>query len=230
MTAAPPPRRLVTSAEWDHVILVIGKRNHGKTAWTLDRVLDLSAAAGGAYIIAHDPGHRIKPWTPRRGNLRAGALQRHRSVDELAAALRLPQPPDAVHTVATPDAEPVMLFALELGRASLRTHGGQGGVPVVAWVNEVTACAVASPQRFGGVVNQLAAQGRHDLVALVVEAQSSRLINFTLLSNVTRATFFRLTDRRALLRLEEFDVPPEILRRLPSLARYKHIEWDPSKD
>jgi hypothetical protein len=218
--------KLVTPDEWDHLVVVLGRRHFGKTSQALDVVLDLSETP--AYVVAHDPGLRIKAWTPRRGKLPEGTIVRHETVEAARAALA--KNPRGVHCISTPDAEPVMELARDIGRASKTAHGGRAGVPVVCWVNEATSAASASPQRFDGMITYLSTQGRHDLVALVIECQTSRLINHTVLSNYTEAFLFRTSDEVAVKRMRSFGVPEATLRQLPSLPKYKYIRVDPSAE
>jgi len=204
--------------EWNHLVVFVGRRGFGKTTKALECAIDLSFTP--AYILAHDPGGRIGQWTPKHGDV-GHLIKRHQTAAELFHTLRTT--PGNVNTLESVDAEELLQMAVDVGRASKQAKG----VPVIAWINEVTSCSSGSVNRISGSLQRIAAQGRHDLVGLFVEAQSSRLINYQLLCNSTRLVCFRLTDQNAVDRLREFEVPENILTRIATLPRFECIEWDP---
>ena len=207
--------------EWNHLDLFMGKRGYGKSTKALE--VGLNYARTPAYVIAHDPGGRIGHWTKEHGEV-GHLVRRFRTPAELLLTLR--SNPGGIHCIESDEAEEAIDLALRVARFSKASNGP----PVVLWINEVTSCASASPQRISGDIVRIATQGRHDRLGIMLEAQSSRLVNYNLLSNCTYGYLFRLTDQTAIKRLEDFEVPSRHIERLPSLARYEYIEWDPDND
>lgn len=208
--------RLVRKGDWNHAIVVLGVPGTGKSTYALQLALELGRTP--AYVLAHDPGWRLPARLP---DGRPAGLHRHESIAAARAALA--RDGRGVHVISCADGDEVIRLGKQLARASLAAGGGHAGVPVVVLLDEAVGTPGASPHRLGDELRELLATRRHLHLAIVMTAQSPQLAHYALLTLATEVVLFRMTDDRALRRLEQAGVPSEKLSRVATLPNYQHI-------
>jgi hypothetical protein len=191
---------------------VLGVPGTGKTTRATVEVLLLQREIGPVYVVAHDPGYRIPDTLPNGVSTR---ITRHDSVEDAQEAMKAN--PGGIHAIATVDASDVIVYGSNLSKSSLEKNGGKQGIPTVIFVDEAVSAASASPYRLGEEMRELLALRRHKHVGIVWTSQSPQLCHYQMLSLSTKLVLFRITDGRALARLEQAGVPPEITSKLSSL-------------
>lgn len=195
----------------------IGVPGTGKSTWALWRVRCLQAELG-AYAVAHDPSYRLPDAFP---NGKPSGIRRFNSVADARAALA--SDPTGVLAIATVDAGEVLKLGVETSKESLKRGGDQNATPCIVLVDEIVAAEQAGAYRLGDQFRESLALRRHQHLALVWTTQSPQLAHYQLLSLGTELALFRVTDERALKRIEQAGVPHAIVVQLPKLPDHKCI-------
>jgi hypothetical protein len=211
--------------EVDHVVGFIGVPGCGKTMMALKVGRQLQREMK-CYFFAHDSSYRLKDKFP---DGTPTGVRRFSSVSLARAALQ--SNPNGCLAIATRDANSVVDLAIDTSATSLgdkwdpveeewqSTSEGQesSGTPSIVLIDEIVQAEGAGAYRLGDRLKDVIATRRHRHVALLWTTQSPTLVHYQFLSLCTRLYLFHCKSKKALARLEDEGVPPEVVRELPKL-------------
>lgn len=219
----PPDVRSVNEA-----IVCLGLSEMGKSTYAVERALRFQRRYG-AYVLAHDPGSGVPDQLPDRRRI---VVHRHESIEDCRKALLVS--PGGVHAIGTMDASEVIAFAKQVALDSRRQWTKPGeperGFPVVLIIDEAVACASANPRRVGQDLLDLWVRRRHHHVVPIITGQSSKMVNYELMSQAREIVLFRLHGERAFAVLREVNVSEELLEKCKNLKPHRFLVHNPFKD
>jgi len=221
--------------DWNHFEMMIGKRGQGKSTLMLERMLDLDMEANGAYKIAHSLGQRFPTKLPSK---RVFQLRYHNTIQSLDSWLR--RKPDDIHVVTSDDAQPVLEYAQQLGRAVKRDALGyfarkkqplgQPATPIIVGIDEMVALDAAMGSAQGKDASRwfrkLIISLRHEHIALIAGIQDSNAVSYVNAGLATKLWCFKTTHLYAIQSLRAGGMDPADLDRLPKLDVGEKIEVD----
>lgn len=215
--------------DWNICVAAFGVPGTGKSEWALRYCVELSQEHT-CYVLAHDPGFRI------RSKFHDGTptgVMRHDSIDSVKA--QLAKDPRGVHAINVPDASEVLQFAKELAEQSLKQHPYRDGrptrgVPVLVYIDEAVSAADANPRMLGDLMRQCITGRRHWHVGIVYTCQSPWMVHYALISMSTEVVIFRVKTKRDFNRLEESGIDwaesSEWRKKIKHLPNYQYEVYE----
>jgi hypothetical protein len=256
----PPSVQSSKSAErpkigdWNHFEMMIGKRGMGKSTLMLERMLDLDAIAGGSYKLAHSMGQRFPAKLPSGRQYQLHYYPVPPAADPLgkqdaSAAIKkldngLRKYPDDIHVLVSDDAQPILEYAQQLGRA-VKRHAlgffarrsnplGRPATPIIVGIDEMVALDAAMGSAQGKDAarwfRKLIISLRHEHIALLAGIQDSNCVSYINAGLATKLWCFKTTHLYAIQSLRAGGMPNEQLESLPNLKKGEKILVDLDED
>ena len=220
----------VKIGEWNHAELAIGKRGYGKSTRLLERMEELNEEAGGAYKIGHSPEPRFPPDTI------GIQIRYHEKLSSLDSWLR--RRPEDFHCLISEEADPIVEYAKDLGKAIKRrslgfwnrrgTALGKKAVPVILVIDEMMMLTGAKGSAQGSKstdwFRRFLISLRHYHIAFLGGVQDSNSVSYVNASLATKLWCFRTTHEWALNSMRAAGLPPDQLAKLPKLGVGEYLE------
>lgn len=240
--------------DWNHFEMMIGKRGMGKSTLMLERMLDLDAIAGGSYKLAHSMGQRFPNRLPSGRSFQihyypvastGGPGERPDSgpaIRKLDSGLR--RHPDDIHVLVSDDAQPILEYAQQLGRAVKRSALGffarrsnplgKPATPIIVGIDEMVALDAAMGSAQGKDAarwfRKLIISLRHEHIALLAGIQDSNCVSYINAGLATKLWCFKTTHLYAIQSLRAGGMPTEQVESLPNLKKGQKILVDLDED
>jgi hypothetical protein len=228
-----PPRlegEGVPIGEFNHDEIAYGKRGFGKSWKLLERMEELNNEAGGAYKIGHSPEMRFP------AEATSIQIRYHEKISSLDSWLR--REPDDFHVWVSEEADPIIEYAKDLGKALKKramgfwnTRGtplGKKATPVILVVDELAFLSGAKGSAQGSGKNdwfrRFLISLRHNHVAFLGGIQDANAISYILGSLADTLWCYRTTHEWALQSLRAAGLPQEKVERLKTLEIGEYIK------
>jgi hypothetical protein len=154
---------------------------------------------------------------------RSANIVRHESIDAFLECLQVSG--KGIHVIAVEDAGEVVNVGWRMAELSLELNGGDKGTPVIVFIDEAVAADDIDTYRLSGNMKKLIALRRHKNVGLVFTTQSPQLCHYQMFALCTELALFRVKHRKALNKLLDVGIDPDIVERMPMLPNHHYIHW-----
>lgn len=246
-TIAPP-----LYGEWNHLEASIGLRGMGKSTHQCARALELSRAAGGAYVIGHSLGARLPPRLPPELGGITLPISYYDTIAKLEIGLR--RHPARWHILAptvgadasADTADDLLRFAIRLAEAMRKAAWGRAhpfgfyrgnrsniegvsGPPLIVIIDEGIAVEAggASKKDANRWFLELLYSLRHMHTALLYAIQDASARSFRILEQASAIHVFRVHHAWALQSIQAAGASADEIEAIKRLPRFNHttLAW-----
>lgn len=201
---------------------MFGVPGTGKTTYATAEAERISRFA---YVLAHSGGTLPDVYPDGR----KPKIKEYENVK--SALLGISRDPSGINLIHS-SASDVIDLGVRIAAASLENNGGDRGVPVLLFVDEVVAADEMNAYRLHPTMKQLVALRRHKNVGVLFTSQHPNLCHYQMIALATEVTFFRVIHEDAIRKFRKIGVPRHIVERIPTLSLKQHerITWRDGED